>query len=90
MTDPTDWQLIKMYVGEDRQAAFDALVRRHMDLVYCTCLRELGEPPPAEDAAQAVFLILAREAPSLRLGTMLSSWLKVTIRFQKNRGLDAP
>ena len=75
MTDPTDWQLIKMYVEEDRQAAFDALVRRHMDLVYCTCLRELGEPPPAEDAAQAVFLILARKAPSFRAGTTLSSWL---------------
>ena len=65
MTDPNDWQLIKMYVEEDKQAAFDTLVRRQMDLVYCTCLRELGEPSLAEDAAQAVFLILARKAPSL-------------------------
>ena len=75
MTDPTDWQLIRKYVEGDRQAAFSALVRRHTDLVYCTCLRELGEPSLAEDAAQAVFLILARKAPSFRVGTTLSSWL---------------
>ena len=75
MTDPTDWQLIRKYVEGDRQAAFSALVRRHTDLVYCTCLRELGEPSLAEDAAQAVFLILARKAASFRPGTTLSSWL---------------
>ena len=75
MTDLTDWQLIRQYVGGDKQAAFSALVRRHTDLVYCTCLRELGEPSLAEDAAQAVFLILARKAPSFRPGTTLSSWL---------------
>ncbi len=75
MTDLTDWQLIKQYAGGDRQAAFSALVRRHTDLVYCTCLRALGEPSLAEDAAQAVFLILARKAPAFRPGTTLSSWL---------------
>ena len=75
MTDPNDWQLIKMYVEEDKQAAFDTLVRRQMDLVYCTCLRELGEPSLADDATQAVFLILARKATSFRPGTTLSSWL---------------
>ena len=75
MTDLTDWQLIRKYIEGGRQDAFSALVRRHTDLVYCTCLHELGEPPLAEDAAQVVFLILARKAPSFRMGTTLSSWL---------------
>ena len=75
MTDMTDWQLIRKYVEGDRQAAFGDLVRRHTGLVYCTCLREIGEPTLAEDAAQAVFLILARKAHSFRPGTTLSSWL---------------
>jgi len=39
----TDWQLIKRHVQRhteaDAQAAFGALVRRHMDMVYSTCLR---------------------------------------------------
>ena len=75
MTDTTDWQLIRKYVQKDAQAAFAALVRRHLGMVYCTCLRELGEPSLAEDATQAVFLILARKARTFRPGTTLSSWL---------------
>ena len=78
MTDMTDWQLIQKYVQEDAQAAFGGLVRRHLDLVYCTCLRELGDPSLAEDATQAVFLILARKARTFRPGTTLPSWLFTT------------
>ena len=75
MTETPDWQLIKKYVGADGQAAFGDLVRRHTDLVYCTCLREIGDPSLAEEATQAVFLILAQKARSFRPGTTLSSWL---------------
>lgn len=75
MTERTDWQLIQKYVQEGGQAAFSGLVRRHTDLVYCTCLREIGDPALAEDATQAVFLILARKSRSFRPGTTLSSWL---------------
>ena len=75
MTENTDWQLIRKYVQEDAQVAFSVLIRRHLDLVYCTCLRELGEAALAEDATQAVFLILAQKARSFRPGTTLSSWL---------------
>jgi RNA polymerase sigma factor (sigma-70 family) len=75
MTEMTDWQLIQKYVQDDAQAAFGGLVRRHTDLVYGTCLRETGDPSLAEEATQAVFLILARKAQSFRPGTTLSSWL---------------
>jgi RNA polymerase sigma factor (sigma-70 family) len=70
-----DWRLLRKYVEEDSQAAFADLVRRYTDLVYCTCLREIGDAPLAEEATQAVFLVLARKAPSFGHGTTLSSWL---------------
>jgi len=88
MTETTDWQLIKRHVQRhteaDAQAAFGALVHRHMDMVYGTCLRALGEPALAEDAAQAVFLILARKAPAFRPGTTLPSWLFQTALLTAN------
>ena len=61
--------------------AFARLVERHRDLVYSTCRRELGDSGLAEDAAQVVFLILARKARSLRHGVVLSGWLFQTARF---------
>ncbi len=70
-----DWRLLRKYVEEDSQAAFASLVRRYTDLVYCTCLRELGDPSLAEEAMQAVFLVLARKASSFRRGATLPSWL---------------
>jgi len=88
MTETTDWQLIKRHVQRhtesDAQAAFGALVRRHMDMVYSTCLRALDEPALAKDAAQAVFLILARRAPAFRPGTTLPSWLFQTALLTAN------
>jgi RNA polymerase sigma factor (sigma-70 family) len=70
-----DWRLIKRYVEANSQEAFGDLVRCYTNLVYCTCHRELQDRMLAEEAAQAVFLILARKAPSFRSRTTLSSWL---------------
>ncbi len=74
----TDWQLLQKFTQENSQTAFSELSRRYTNLVYCTCLRELGNAAQAEDAAQAVFLLLARKAPFLhpnRQAATLSSWL---------------
>lgn len=74
----TDWQLLRKYAEQDSQEAFAELLRRHMDLVYCAYLRELNRPELAEEATQAVFLILARKASTLRPkpgGAALSTWL---------------
>jgi RNA polymerase sigma factor (sigma-70 family) len=74
----TDWQLLRKYADDNSQAAFAQLSQRYTNLVYRVCQRELGDPSLAEDAAQAVFLILARKASSLhptRQEATLSAWL---------------
>lgn len=74
----TDWQLVRMFAEDHSQAAFSELVRRYTNLVYRVCLRELGNASLTEEAAQAVFLLLAQKAPTLRPSrqeTTLSSWL---------------
>ncbi len=63
------------------QAAFSALVARHLNFVYSVCLRETGDAALAEDVTQVVFLILARKAPALRPEPSLTGWLFQTARF---------
>jgi len=56
------------------EAAFGELMRRHGALVYRACHRLLKDAHEAEDASQAVFVVLARKAGKLRKGD-LSAWL---------------
>jgi len=57
------------------EAAFVALVDRHGPIVHRVCLDVLGSSHEAEDAAQAVFLVLARKARSIRKPDSLGPWL---------------
>ena len=63
--------------GVEREDAFAALVRRHGPMVLATCRRMLGASPDADDAFQAVFLVLARKAGSLRDVDDVGGWLRV-------------
>jgi RNA polymerase sigma factor (sigma-70 family) len=76
-----DWQLLKEYVEHDSQPAFSSLVERYLNLVYTTCLREVGDATLAEDVTQVVFILLARKAKNLHPQTVLSGWLFQTARF---------
>ena len=57
------------------EAAFAALVRRHGPMVLGVCRQLLGDHHHAEDAFQAVFLVLARKARSIRDPDLLGNWL---------------
>lgn len=84
MPEPTDTRLLEEYVARDSQEAFEALVRRHINLVFSTACRQVGDPDKARDIAQAVFIILARKAPRLRKEIILSGWLYQTTRLTAN------
>jgi uncharacterized protein (TIGR03435 family) len=81
MPEPDDQRLLKEFAGANSEAAFAALVSRHVNLVYSTALRFAGNPEAAEEISQAVFIILARKAAGLRSGVVLSGWLYQTARL---------
>jgi RNA polymerase sigma factor (sigma-70 family) len=70
-----DGDLLRRYVQERDEAAFEALVRRHGSMVFGICQRVLHNRHDAEDAFQASFLVLVSKAATLRSPGMLGSWL---------------
>lgn len=81
MTDSNDMELLRDYDRHGSEAAFAALVERHIHLVYSVALRHTGIAAHAEEITQAVFVILARKAASLRPNTILEGWLHETTRL---------
>lgn len=72
---PTDEQLLQTYATRRDEAAFALLVQRHLNLVFGTALRILGDRTAAEEVSQNVFISLARKAATIRTGTGLAGWL---------------
>jgi len=87
----SDEELLRKFVVERDDRAFESLVDRHGGMVLGVCRRVLGTQHDAEDAFQAVFLVLARKANSLRSGSSLPAWLHKTAfrrREQPTEDLD--
>ena len=87
----TDRQLLERFTTSGDatgEAAFAALVRRHGPMVLGISRQLLGDRHDAEDVFQAVFLVLARKARSIREPDLLGNWLYgVTLRTaRKVRG----
>jgi DNA-directed RNA polymerase specialized sigma24 family protein len=69
-------QLLRGYVEDGSEAAFQELVGCYIDLVYSVARRQTGgDIHAAEDIAQTVFTDLARKAHSLPPNVMLGGWL---------------
>ncbi len=74
----SDAELLDRFVagpGEGAEVAFAALVERHGPMVLGVCRRIVADRHDADDAFQATFLILARDARSVRVGDTLGRWL---------------
>src|SRR4029077_18575241 len=74
-TETGDGQLLGAFVATSDEAAFAAIVRRHGPMVLGVCPRVVGDPPLAEDAFQAPFLVLARRAAVVRPRHLVGHWL---------------
>jgi RNA polymerase sigma factor (sigma-70 family) len=81
MHDAGDMELLREYDRQGSEAAFAALVQCHVNLVYSAARRHVGIDAHAEEITQAVFIILARKAASLRADTILEGWLYETTRL---------
>lgn len=84
-----DSDLLRQFLDQRSDAAFAALVRNHIDLVYSAARRQMREPAAAEDVTQQVFILLARKANTIRSGESVTGWLLVTTRFVAINALRA-
>jgi RNA polymerase sigma factor (sigma-70 family) len=71
----SDGALLTGFVERRDAAAFEALVRRHGPMVLGVCERVLPCRQDAEDAFQAVFLVLVRKASSVSPRELVGNWL---------------
>lgn len=77
-----DLQLLRRYASDGSEAAFRELVERHVNLVYSTALRRVGNDAHlAQDVSQLVFTDFARKAPMLPRNVVLAGWLHRATRF---------
>lgn len=72
---PSDAELIALYVRERSESAFGQLVARHINLVYAAAVRQLRDPQSAQDVTQDVFVLLARRCGEMDGRIVLPAWL---------------
>jgi RNA polymerase sigma-70 factor (ECF subfamily) len=70
-----DAELLRKFAARKDETAFAELVKRHGPMVQGVCRRILGDVHEAEDAFQAVFLVLVRKSGSIRKPELLANWL---------------
>jgi RNA polymerase sigma factor (sigma-70 family) len=71
----SDRELLERFRSSRDEAAFAALVHRHQHMVRSVCRSVLRHCQDSEDACQAVFLVLAKKAESIRDGNAVAAWL---------------
>ena len=88
----SDEALMLLFRKGDRDA-FEELFGRHHRKVVHFCFRMTGDPARAEEAAQEVFLRVARAAPSYEPTAKFTTWLytiarRTTLNVLRDEGGD--
>ena len=88
-----DAELLRRFSRDRDEAAFELLVWRHGAMVLGLCRRAVRDEQLAEDAFQAVFLVLARKAGAVRGN--LGGWLfkvarRVSLRAAARQPVTLP
>src|SRR5690349_18020588 len=83
----SDAELLKRYATDRSEPAFAELVARHLDLVYASARRQVGDAALAEDISQVVFTMLAQKAASLRPNVVLPAWLMTATWYASQNAL---
>jgi RNA polymerase sigma factor (sigma-70 family) len=88
-----DADLLQAFVERHDQEAFAELVRRHGPMVHGICQRKLRHGQDVEDAFQATFLVLVRNARQVRDGRagpwLFGVALRVALRAAQRRQRQA-
>jgi RNA polymerase sigma factor (sigma-70 family) len=71
----SDGVLVRRFANCRDEAAFAELVARYRGLVFGVCGRVLQHRQDVEDAFQAAFLVLARDAAEIRSRDSIAAWL---------------
>src|ERR1700741_1895032 len=71
----TDEELIRVFVEDQDEEAFNEIVDRYGDKIYRTALRITHNPSDAEDVLQEVFITLIEKLDSFHEESKFSTWL---------------
>src|SRR4051812_5439752 len=84
-----DGELLAAFVLRREEPAFAEVVRRHGGMVLSVCRSVLRDAADADDAAQAVFLTLARKAGSSAVQSRVAGWLPRVAWYVSARAAEA-
>lgn len=74
------------YDARRSEEAFAALVRQHINLVFATALRQVGDRGAAEEITQNVFVALAQSSDKLKSHPTIAGWLyRTTLNKSRER-----
>jgi RNA polymerase sigma factor (sigma-70 family) len=82
-----DFALLRRFLHEGDESAFSDVVRLHLDIVFATALRKVGETGAAQEVAQNVFAALARKAWQFSPEDSLPAWLHRTALLESKHWL---